>query len=874
MRDNRSQVTTLLEEIKENLKKYPEASLGMRVIRRMIRHATTFKERIYLKSVAKEVGKRNSLELAISILDARMPLITLESENQPNEGKVNGSNLQTYENILDMDGATSISKSAGKNTRSDGGAVGHLNLGDFLKRPVRILDTTLPLGAITTVKLDVWDLFTLDPTVRSKLRNFAYFKGNMQVRIVISGMPFHAGRVLVSYQPYADYNQALGYIEAFAVDDFEAWMCYLSQAPGAFTMDVKDNSPRELTLPFISPKPMHDLFNRFSGVTAAGTSFNDMAEAGTLYISTLNAPTSVASTPTDVLLTVYAWCDDPELGCGTSTQMAITTESDERKTGPIENVASSAATVSKLLTNVPVIGPYMKASQMMASGIGSFAALMGWSKPIMLPDKTTWVKNMGYRNGAQLIGYDTNYQLSMDPQRELNVSPDFVGANVDDSALGHLAQIPSFFTSFNWQTTDTSAAAIFRCNVTPLTSRIFQDFVGDEVVQPTAISFAATPFSYWRGSIKYRLEIVASAYHRGKFEIRYEPNIDGHATTAGSSAMNKQFIKIIDIQETQDIEFVIEWANQRPWLICDPQRSVYTPGNVLGLSSSQITQNGFFTITPFTTLQSPTAEGVKINVYISCDDLELNFPSSQLFPTIRTESMCIECESNNSNDIPRECFTLNPGTYDVKRLTEDYFGEKILSLRALLKRYTHAETTSISASAVPYVLLHETTRDIPNQVQYGTTGKMDSLFSYMKYAYLGYRGATRHRYYIPGLIAGGDTSQWRFSNERVTPTAPVPTNTPTGLTTTNGMKLEGSINFVPKSNGGIEIETPYYSTNLFNFSFNSNPTVAEASENNYVRGFEFHVDLQPHIATKLIHDMAAGEDFTFLRFQGGPGFRI
>lgn len=798
------------------------------------------------------------------------------------------------QNFLDAVGDSIKFVSAGNSENSDQGQLNVLSMSDYLSRPVEIYEADISTPQY--LALNVWDLFTLQPSVRAKIRNYAYLRGNLHVRISISGTPFHFGRMLVSYQPFAVYNPTLtNYATMVSTSSSVRPLLfnYLSQAPGAAVINVNENLPLEITCPFISTKPMHRLFNYATTAIAAGTSFDDMADAGTLYVYTLNAIGSVSTSPADVTMQVYAWMTDVELGTNTATILTITTESqfDEREQGVVQRIASRGAQIAEALTRVPMIARFARASAIVLSAVRDTAALFGWSKPVIIQE-TKLVKNLPFTNGACTIGDDTNFRVVLDPKQELTVDPRVIGSDQDDMTIKSISSRSSFLQTFVWSYSDSIMAnPIFIGRVNP--SMVTWVAGTKNTIQPTAMAFAAAPFSHWRGDITFRFEIVCSQYHRGKIAIFYEPNASQMTLIDANLSFNKQYIRIIDIQQTQVFEVTIKWAAYRSWLrVNNAGAAVLNTSLSYTGTENQGFCNGYIGVVPFTQLTSPSSSpAIPVNVYVRCDNLQLNGLSTLNMPTERilfTGSIMAESSFSSRSDSESvssqqgsistsvvSVLDLNDSTASVQHICEEHFGEQPISFRALLKRYvTHAAYAAGTGSGINTLRLIANVYP-NNNLQYAMTSvTYNDLYSYLRYAYVGMRGGVRFR--IRNVGSTGVTEHMQ-----VKCTLAVPSNgTVESIAYLGGSvgavaRLAGSASFVANTNGGYEVEFPFYSNNLWVFSFVDGLTGGTATDNMsdvWFRQFYFDTEYSSTTiaATSTMTEFATAEDFSFLRFQGAP----
>ncbi len=835
--------------------------------------------RIYLKRL-RLLGRRSSLISSIEYLQKKRSLRQITPQSGVVGPQGSGQVDIRDETVSDSSGLDIFSHSAGKTNDVAAGQKEEQGIQGYLSRPIILHSDSHAVGASFDEVLDVWDLFTRKPSVRSKLRNFAYLRATLKLRISIAGTSFHAGRVLVSYQPFASANPTLSTLySAAAVDPTifrPALLNYLSQAHGAVTMNVNENKPVELTIPFIFPRPMARLFDG-STALAAASPYPDMEAMGSLYIESINPLAASGTADTPIYMQVYAWMEDVELGTSTASQTIITTESGEMKTGPIEKLASRLVKVSKAAMGIPYLQPYATASNMMFSGVKYIATHMGWSRPVVVDDETT-VHLKPVANTALTVGKDSAYRVVLDPHQELSVSNMYSGVAEDEMVIANIAARPTYLTTVDWADTDTALSTLlFNSYVHPNLNTI-RESITHYHVQPTAMAFAVMPFAYWRGDIVFRFEIVSTGFHRGKIAVVYEPNPQQLGLTAISPQINKQYVQIVDIQETNTFEVVVNWASARSWLSNIPTTAVTAVvENPLLPSLSPDIYNGWIGVYPFTTLQSSDGSSVAINVYAYSPNLQVNGLTSQNMFTDRT---MITPESGVVSATPPVVLQLNHSSADTAHICEEHFGEQPLSFRALLKRYVTTRTFS-PTSAVATVKTFKQKFNIyyNNLLPYGSGSFTDfDLFSYLRYAYLGVRGGMRYRLNVEtGFIVTG--TDIRFNLEP--PTSSTTEAVTWDATIRNKAKLEGSVTFSYAQTHSAQAEFPFYSNNTWVFAPNNDlldDNAKRTFDPTWYRQASFtgssSTTTYATTAGNFSFDTATAEDFSFIKFLGSPWYSI
>jgi len=330
----------------------------------------------------------------------------------------------------------------------------------------------------------------------------------------------------------------------------------------------------------------------------------------------------------------------------------------------------------------------------------------------------------------------------------------------------------------------------------------------------------------------------------------------------------------VDIQETQVFEVEVKWASPRPWLLVGPATNLIITSDPALVNITTGFANGFIAAFPFTALQSPDDSDIKINVYAYCKNLQVNGYENANVPSSR--DIFVESGSCNQN-VEVTTVTLNDSSAMTTGICEDYFGEQPLSFRALLKRFVgNQEITSTANTTHLYERMKIQIFPV-NQLPYGAVSATlsNDLFSYLRYAFLGIRGGVRMRFRanttntlsnLNWLKAGLVGHESAFAN------------TAAGSDTPNLAKMQGTVTYVPSTNGGVEVEFPFYSINLFQICFSDVYDDAQAYADNmeqrWFRNAEIVVDVpnKTLAASQFSIERAAAEDFSLLRFQGAPWY--
>jgi len=784
---------------------------------------------------------------------------------------------EKHENLLEVLSHQPEYGSGGEVERDDFVITSSLDMANFLRRPVEIANGSVAHGDYLDVRVNPWDLLTKKPSVRAKLKNYAYLKANLRFKIVFSATPHWKGKILVSYQPWHEINATLNALEDNeAIDSafYQLLLAYLSQAPGSHVMDIKDSIPFEFLCPYLSPKPMHRLFNTQVGTAIGGTtSFADFAHAGAMYVTSFSPLYDSMDTGQEAYYQMYAWFEDVELAVNTATVLALTTESEFNK-GPVERVASSVAYYAGIAAKYGILTPYAKATELFARGISGAASVLGFSRPIMTaPVKL--VKTVPRANPALTIGADTAYKVALDPMQEVTVDPSATATQFDDMLISNLASRWSYIDTFTWVNgSATMATPLWSTGVWPALATTHVNG-SDTYIQPSAMAFAAAPFEFWHGDIEFMVQVEATPFYKGKLAVIWEPNVAQSSLINADFSLNKNHMLIMDIAEGSNLHFVVNWNAERPWLRMPDAVGYHETGAVPTSGYYSGFANGYISIVPFTKLQDPSAtQGVYVHVFARCSNLRVNRLSTENLPRVR--QLVTEAQNLTLSE-PLVRTEINMKGCSTARLSQLYFGEEPLSFRALLKRYASSQVLSknLTSTTVPRLVQLTTAFIPPNNISYGTTlgaTRHPNLWDYLFYAYLGMRGSVRHRINAPnanfvGAVAYGSS-------------VPSDTTLTSDLTEVTGFNatpitVDGAADL---NVNACEFEFPMVTSNSFLFAFSNDP-VEYVTEGLMSGRFNRNVLVQgvststSALGTHYCYDVvAAGEDFSFMRFQGAPYF--
>lgn len=710
-------------------------------------------------------------------------------------------------------------------------------LARFLERPLRIQTITWTEGSTLNTQFQPWDNFFHSTAVAKKLDNFAFLSCNLHVKFILNASPFYYGASIASYCPLTAFNADS--INSNLNVNNGRQLIALSQRPH-IKIFPQTNQGGELILPFFYYKNWLYLNSR--------ADFQNMGTISMNSFSTLqNAGVSAGS---GITITVYAWATEVRLmGATTNLSLQARNEFAEPNSGLISAPASAVARIARSLTSIPVLGPYAKATEMISSGIGSFASLFGFTNAPNV-EAVCPLKNFPFPDLASTDISTPIDKLTMDPKQELTVDTRCVGLDgTDEMMISNIVTRESYLTQFNYTHSNVTDDQLFLLYVSPTLLDYETSGAPATYVASTPMSHISNLFAFWRGDIVFRFRFICSKFHRGRVILQWDPT--GNIGSVANAA-NLVFTKIIDISEETDIEVRIPYCQSTEWLT----NGVYFGRNYNSINYSSnggsispaydpSLFNGYLSIKCLTVLTSPTSTS-DIEVLVSVRGAEnLEFanpvppPQQTTFFNLHSADLVLQSNDLVSYDEPIQVVT------GEKTMTSDinsslvYIGEKFVSLRNILRRVSFSDVViNTSDSTNEFTVFRHFHPFIPRFRGYDPNGNDIAKgviltavnfpynyanvtpYNWLAYCYRGYRGSSNWTYNQNGSNLMSHIRAQRINNSNLSSNNRV-VNTLVNATsngvfndfvinsTGNGHEGESLLN--QNTQTGLQVQYPMYS---------------------------------------------------------------
>lgn len=761
----------------------------------------------------------------------------------------------------------------------------------FFSRPLKIHEEEWGTGTVLYFNIDPWSLYMENPRVINRITTYNLLRSVLKLKLVINGNGFQYGRAIASYLPYEAFD-SLSTNAALVPED----IVQASQQPHVY-LNPTTSTGGELALPFFYHKNYLHVPD------------NDWGDLGTLTVRSINELKHANGAADKVTISVFAWIEEVSMNVLTSvdpsTLVAQSGNASEVDEANMKGTISGPATAVKKMANVaktfPPIAPFASATEVIAGATATVAKHFGYCKPPITkapdPYRPTPTSTLSIATTPDVV-----QKLTVDDKQELSIDPRITGlGNTDAMNIKEIAKRESYLTSFTWTMGTAPESLLWNARVDPVTWA--EDGLTPNGYHFPACCMAALPFKYWTGSMKFRFQIVASAFHKGRIKIVYDPNF------LSSNEYNTNYLEVVDIAEKSD--FTIEIGNGQETSLLehhDPNfhgvTQLYSTTTYTGKEEGNGVV-GVYVVNELTTPNSTTNNDIEINVFVSMgDDFEVFVPddSFQSFVVAQSGDADQVPESFNTDepDAPQQSKTeqLGPGLTNHDMLGRVYTGESIQSFRTLLKRYNLH--TSIVDLPTGTPVLHKGRMPMFPFLRGSVSGAVHLtststaynycntvLLHWVTCAFSGWRGSIRWKIIprnpgspnsdkIGGAVQRapeGEIGYYYSSGAAPTfgaNTAPesVITQKTIGGEITNAALsgTRGLAYFHDKVNPTIEFEVPYYSA----FRFKPGKTADHTSVLLAEEGFDYQLWTYLYDSCPVDFWCAAGEDFQTYFWTGLP----
>jgi hypothetical protein len=767
-------------------------------------------------------------------------------------------------------------------------------LDNFLARPLKIQEFEWSTSTVFYQAIDPWSLYLQNPRVINRIANYNLLRAKLNLKIVLNGNGFLYGRGIASYLPFASKDD-LSQNRALIIQD----VVQASQQPHVF-LDPTLSMGGNMKLPFYHYKNYLSIPD------------SEWGELGQLTLRSINELKHANGATDRVTISVFAWIEDASMAVLSSVEPSTLVpqsgkEIDEANMkGFISGPATAVQKAATVLAQVPMIAPFATATATGAGVVADVAKALGYCRPPVTRDPEPY-KPLAISPLALTTVPDGTQKLTVDDKQELSIDPRIAGLGAADPLnIKEIAKRESYLTSFAWQTGTIPETLLWNSRISPVLWA--EDGLSPNGYHFPASAMAALPFKYWTGSMRFRFQIVASAFHKGRIKIVYDPNF------LNSNEYNTNYLEVVDIADKTD--FTIEIGNGQPTTLLDHANPGTTSVTTLYGSTTFVTREpgngviGVYVVNELTTPNSTANNDISVNVYVSMgDDFEVFVPDNKFqnfvfkpqsgFEEQSGVEGSPELQNTTEPSAPQqaESSEVGPGYTNHALINKVFTGEAISSFRAMLKRYnlhsnlifvpnTNANIYFGRRPAFPYLRgkVAGAVDTTGTSVAYNYCNTV--LLQWVTYAFSGWRGSIRWKVMLRGYEdigrklsvnierapqgdlgyrKGAITSPSFATSSAAAASVVVEAgNYPRDVAPLSGAR--GKAYFTGNINQNVEFEVPFYS----NYRFSPGKQEDLTTTLNYGEGFDYSIFTKILADTALDAHCATGEDFQVYFFTGLP----
>jgi hypothetical protein len=536
----------------------------------------------------------------------------------------------------------------------------------FLERPVVIktFDWTTSqqkLESLLASAVNLPNNWCGIPMILEKLRGFRYLRCDFVFKIQINAQPFNAGMLMAYFEPFKTQQE-------FTPSNIQT----LSGRTGYRNtkMNLQRSTAINHRVPFMMP------FSHFQLNDAIGLlgDFDVCVYSALTGTSDADGTVWVHAENIDIQMpTGLPPFDFPNPGkargrAQSAVESVMKTEK-ESSDGTLSGTLSNVASIAKPFGDVPVIGDIAKPVSWAADAASGVASLFGFSKPADEAFDTTvtpqYIKNM-----ANYDGDAKTKPLGLAAANAVAIPQGVYGTSDDEMAIATIVKDPIFLDSFTMSKDQNVDTQLWAWPVRPQTCRTRTGAGGSIYRENTRLSFLSESFKFWRGGLKFHVEIVKTVFHSGRIRIFYVPGL--YIPIATDVDVDKCYSRIIDFRDTTEFEFTVPYVNNAPWSL------IWETGGV-----QEANPTGYLFVQVLNALRNPTtaSDSIEFMVSISADsDFQFGYMTDENQWFLADHALTNRGPAQSSDLFPASRMEgLNPNQIAL--------GEAISSLRQCLKRY-------------------------------------------------------------------------------------------------------------------------------------------------------------------------------------------
>lgn len=362
-------------------------------------------------------------------------------------------------------------------------------------------------------------------TIREKMNQFMLLRCNILINIQVNANKFQQGSLMVVYLP-----------KIAATSKFRDKGCEFLASLSSFphrNMYIEKNNTIEFEVPYantldhIELTDPDDAFGELRVYVLSTLMGQTSAEEVSVTVKLrfkdvrLHAPTQESLNANLKYRDLALAALTPRIysrNLGLRAQMA-----EGEKEGPVTRIANTIATVSGVLSGIPLISEAASMVGWFARGVANVATAFGFSKPSDMTMPTA-IYNMPGAYMGNTEGKDASRMLAQIHDNAIDAS-DMIPSRMDEMSLSYIFERPNMIARITVSKEDFARTQLlFSWECAPFnyfTQQLQSD--GQDFCFGT-FSFTSCLYKMWRGSINYSLTCSKTGFHTGRMVAVFFPN--------------------------------------------------------------------------------------------------------------------------------------------------------------------------------------------------------------------------------------------------------------------------------------------------------------------------------------------------------------
>lgn len=717
------------------------------------------------------------------------------------------------------------------------------NIIDILERPVKIGSFVWSDTNTFDTEIASYDfpesIITSSTNVADKIDHFTFLRAHVEVRFVVNANTFQAGRLVAYFAPFSK-SEEIG--NRFDVNNYMSAKTVFPRV----VLDAGSGNVGELLIPYVSYYTHYDLARGIGDLGTVRISVLNPLQSGTADVTvfarfkeiSLQIPTAApnsfsapARLVNDFKREVFSSSDisnprfrraireavmkakndattEERYGNDDDLPRAQVGESQMRaESGVVTRTLNTVAGISSFAASLPIVGKFAAPVEWISRAGAQVASYFGLSKTGNLVPLNKMVQIPGY-GFTNVDGIDNSLVLGSSIENEIGTRFDLFGSGLDEMDITYICQHESYLTSFKWDGSKVPGDVLFKTVVSP--TALAYDDVNPPVFRSTAMGYVGSMFRYWRGGLKYKIQVTKTAYHSGRLRISFIPS--GNLGLLGYD-YNQGYSEIVDLRTSDEIEFTIPFVSNTLWKSCSLER--------FDNPSSYVSTTGILVVEVINGLRYPdtVTDSLDCNVWVSgADDIQFSIPDFGRNAPVRdmpTAQVLGQFQDTGFNQAMsnENCMFEAPKTSPVDASATS-IGEHVQNLRQVIKRFG---VDALKQSVTDTVALRAVASWFgePRDSNSPATNVNLCPLDYVSWLFRFYRGGIRYKGFVTPTAIG---SRFGAISDPGVDVAPEPPSVGfTGLLTYLNNNAGNYRHYIDTIyNRIIEVSTPFYSNTHIN----------------------------------------------------------